>query len=571
MTVEVAAQPVAGQDELLDAEALALVADLERRFGARRRALLTAREEREARFAAGERPSFPAETKELREAEWTVATAPSDLDNRRVEITGPADPKMVINALNSGASVFMCCLEDALSPTWGNVVAGHAAVRDATRRTLEFSSPEGKRYALGEQLATLVVRPRGWHLDERHVLVDGRPVSASLFDLALFLRWNGLASVARGSGPYVYLAKLESRAEAELWNDVFVAAQEAVGLPRGTIRATVLIETITASFELEEILFALREHAAGLNAGRWDYIFSAIKKFRDDPAFVLPDRSAVTMAVPFMHAYSEQLVRACHRRGAHAIGGMAAFIPSRDAAVNEQAFARVREDKEREAGQGFDGTWVAHPGLVPLALEIFSAALGDSPNQKARMREDVVPDAARAALARPHAGRDHARGRADQRLGRPALPRRLAGRGGRGRDRQPHGGRRHGRDLARAAVAVDPPRMPDERGRADHGRALRARAGCRAGAAARRGPSAPRRRGARTRRARARQRLRALPDVARRRACCHKPASGIPSSGSRGSTCASIAASRGCRLRSRYSPWRRSTCCSPIASRSDPE
>ena len=248
-------------------------------------------------------------------------------------------------------------------------------------------------------------------------------MSASLFDIALYLRWNGLASVARGSGPYVYLAKLESRHEAELWNDVFIAAQEAVGLPRGTIRATVLIETITASFEMEEILYALREHSAGLNAGRWDYIFSAIKKFRDDPAFVLPDRSAVTMAVPFMHAYTEQLVRACHRRGAHAIGGMAAFIPSRDATVNEQAFARVREDKEREAGQGFDGTWVAHPGLVPLAREIFDAVLGDRPNQKARLREDVTPDARGAARARSHAGRDHAGRRPDERLGRPALPR----------------------------------------------------------------------------------------------------------------------------------------------------
>jgi malate synthase len=394
VTVEIAAQPAAGQDELLDGEALGVIGELERRFGPRRRALLLAREEREQRFAAGERPSFPAETQELREAEWSVAATPSDLDDRRVEITGPADPKMVINALNSGASVFMCCLEDALSPTWGNVIAGHAAVRDATRCTLEFSSPEGKRYSLGDQLATLVVRPRGWHLDERHVLVDGRPVSASLFDLALYLRWNGLASLARGSGPYVYLAKLENRHEAELWNDVFIAAQEALGLPRGSIRATVLIETITASFEMEEILFALREHSAGLNAGRWDYIFSAIKKFRDDPALVLPDRAAVTMAVPFMHAYTEQLVRACHRRGAHAIGGMAAFIPSRDATVNEQAFARVREDKEREAGQGFDGTWVAHPGLVPLALEIFTAVLGDRPNQKTRLREDVAPDAA---------------------------------------------------------------------------------------------------------------------------------------------------------------------------------
>jgi malate synthase len=394
MSIEVAAQPAPGQDELLDREALDLVADLERRFGPRRRALLQARDEREAGFAAGERPGFPAETLELREAEWSVAAAPPDLDDRRVELTGPADPKMVINALNSGASVFMCCLEDALSPTWANVVAGHAAVRDATRRTLAFASPEGKRYTLGDELATIVVRPRGWHLEERHVLVDGRPVSASLFDLALFLRWNGLAAVARGSGPYVYLAKLESRHEAELWNDVFVAAQEAVGLPRGTIRATVLIETITAAFEMEEILYALREHSAGLNAGRWDYIFSAIKKFRDDPAFVLPDRAAVTMAVPFMHAYTEQLVRACHRRGAHAIGGMAAFIPSRDATFNEQAFARVREDKEREADQGFDGSWVAHPGLVPLAREIFGAVLGERPNQKARLREDVVPDAA---------------------------------------------------------------------------------------------------------------------------------------------------------------------------------
>jgi malate synthase len=394
MTAEVAAQPVPGQDELLDSTALQLIGELERRFGPRRRALLQTREEREEGFAAGERPAFPEETRELRDADWTVASTPPDLDDRRVEITGPAEAKMVINALNSGASVFMCCLEDALSPTWANVVAGQAAVRDANRRTLEFTSPEGKRYALGDELATLVVRPRGWHLDERHVHVEGRPVSASLFDLALYLRWNGRESVARGSGPYVYLAKLESRHEAELWNDVFVAAQEAVGLPRGTIRATVLIETITASFEMEEILFALREHSAGLNAGRWDYIFSAIKKFRDDPKLVLPDRAAVTMAVPFMHAYTEQLVRACHRRGAHAIGGMAAFIPSRDAAVNEQAFARVREDKEREAGQGFDGTWVAHPGLVPLAREIFDAALGDRPNQKERKREDVVPDAA---------------------------------------------------------------------------------------------------------------------------------------------------------------------------------
>ena len=496
MSAEVAAQPVPGQDDLLDAAALQLVGDLERRFGPRRRALLEAREEREARFAAGERPGFPEETRELREAEWTVASTPSDLDDRRVEITGPAEAKMVINALNSGASVFMCCLEDALSPTWANVVAGQAAVRDANRRTLEFTSPEGKQYGLGEQLATLIVRPRGWHLDERHVHVDGRPVSASLFDLALYLRWNGRAAVERGSGPYVYLAKLESRHEAELWNDVFVAAQEAVGLPRGTIRATVLIETITASFEMEEILFALREHSAGLNAGRWDYIFSAIKKFRDDPSLVLPDRVAVTMAVPFMHAYTEQLVRACHRRGAHAIGGMAAFIPSRDAAVNEQAFARVREDKEREAGQGFDGTWVAHPGLVPLAREIFDAVLGDHPNQKERQRKDVVPDAAGLLSLDRTPGEITLPGRADERLCRPPLPRRLARRRGRRGDRQPHGGRGHGRDLARTAVAVDPARVPHERGRGHHPGAVRTRARRRAGAAAARGRTADRRRAA---------------------------------------------------------------------------
>ena len=339
-----------------------------------------------------------------------MASAPPDLDDRRVEITGPADAKMVINALNSGASVFMCCLEDALSPTWGNVVAGQAAVRDATRRTLEFTSPEGKRYALGEQLATLVVRPRGWHLEERHVHVDGRPVSASLFDLALFLRWNGRESVARGSGPYVYLAKLESRHEAELWNDVFVAAQEAVGLPRGTIRATVLIETITASFEMEEILFALREHSAGLNAGRWDYIFSAIKKFRDDPAFVLPDRAAVTMAVPFMHAYTEQLVRACHRRGAHAIGGMAAFIPSRDAAVNEQAFARGPRGQGARGGSGLR----RHLGGAsrPRAAGARDLRRGARrpPQPEGAAARGRRARRGRAARARPHAGRDHAQG-----------------------------------------------------------------------------------------------------------------------------------------------------------------
>ena len=447
-----------------------------------------------------------------------MASTPSDLNDRRVEITGPAEAKMAINALNSGASVFMCCLEDALSPTWANVVAGHAAVRDATRRTLEFTSPEGKQYALGEQLATLVVRPRGWHLDERHVHVDGRPVSASLFDLALYLRWNGRQAVARGSGPYVYLAKLESRHEAELWNDVFVAAQEAVGLPRGTIRATVLIETITASFEMEEILFALREHSAGLNAGRWDYIFSAIKKFRDDPALVLPDRVAVTMAVPFMHAYTEQLVRACHRRGAHAIGGMAAFIPSRDAAVNEQAFARVREDKEREAGQGFDGTWVAHPGLVPLAREIFDAALGDRPNQKARQREDVVPDAAALLSLDRTPGEITLQGvQTNVSVGLRYLDSWLGGVGAAAID-----------NLMEDAATAEISRAQlwqwirhgcrTSEGEVVTPRALRARARRGAGAAAGRPAPAPRRRPARARRPRAGHGLRALPDAARRRA-----------------------------------------------------
>ena len=467
MSAEVAAQPVAGQDELLDNEALNLIGELERRFGPRRRALLAAREEREERFAAGERPAFPEETRELREAEWTVAQAPPDLDDRRVEITGPAEAKMVINALNSGASVFMCCLEDALSPTWENVVAGQAAVRDATRRTLEFSSPEGKRYALGDTLATLVVRPRGWHMDERHVLVDGRPVSASLFDLGALPALGTAASPSHAAaGPTSTSPKLESRHEAELWNEVFVAAQEAVGLPRGTIRATVLIETITASFEMEEILFALREHSAGLNAGRWDYIFSAIKKFREDPAFVLPDRAAVTMAVPFMHAYTEQLVRACHRRGAHAIGGMAAFIPSRDTAVNEQAFAR------RPGGQGAGG----EPGLrrhLGRASRARAAGARDLRRGARRPPQPEGPAArgrrarrGRTARAGSHTGRDHAAGRADERLGRPALPRRLARRPGSRGDRQPHGGRRHGRDLAGAALAMDPARAPHERGRA---------------------------------------------------------------------------------------------------------
>ena len=383
--VVVVGPPTPSSDRILTPEALAFIADLQRRFGPTRERLLSARRDRQAALDAGERPTLRPESAELRRAEWTVAAAPPDLDDRRVEITGPAEPKMMINALNSGARVFMADLEDALSPTWSNIVEGQAAIADAVRRTLRFDAPDGRPYRLAEHTATLLVRPRGWHLVERHVLVDGAPVSASLFDAGLFLYHNAAETLRRGSGPYLYLPKLEAAAEAELWNDVFVAAQAGAGVPRGSIRATVLIETILAAFEMDEILWALREHAAGLNAGRWDYLFSVIKKFRAWPALELPDRGQLTMTVPFMRAYTERLVRTCHRRGAHAIGGMAAFIPSRrDAAVNETALAKVREDKERESSDGFDGTWVAHPDLVPLATEIFDGVLGERPHQKDR-------------------------------------------------------------------------------------------------------------------------------------------------------------------------------------------
>ena len=392
--VEVVGSAVPGSETILTAEALAFVADLQRRFGPARAALLDARTTRYAELAAGVLPDFLAETADVRAADWRVAPAPPDLNDRRVEITGPAEPKMMINALNSGARVFMADLEDSLSPTWANVVGAQAALRDAVRRTLTLQTPD-RTYRLNERTATLVVRPRGWHLEERHLLVDGAPVSASLFDAGLYLFHNGTETLARGAGPYLYLAKLEGAREARLWNDVFVHAQAALGIPRGSIRATVLIETILAAFEMDEILYELREHAAGLNAGRWDYIFSIIKKFRDRPEFVLPDRAQVTMAVPFMRAYTQLLVRTCHRRGAHAIGGMSAFIPNRrQPEVTATALTRVREDKEREAGDGFDGTWVAHPDLVPVAGEVFDRVLGARPNQKERLREDVVVSAA---------------------------------------------------------------------------------------------------------------------------------------------------------------------------------
>jgi len=381
--------------EVLGAEALDFLRDLHEHFEPARRSLLAAREEREEDLREGVLPDFLDETAEAREGAWRVAPAPPDLENRRVEITGPVDRKMMINALNSGASAFMADFEDATSPTWDNVVAGQANLIDAVRREIAFENPDGKRYELAETTATLLVRPRGWHLVERHATLGGEPLSASLFDFGLYFFHNAKELVARGSGPYVYLPKLESHREAQLWDRVFVHAQRRLGLPRGTVRATVLVENVLAAFEMEEILFELRDHAAGLNAGRWDYIFSVIKKLRWHPEAVLPDRGQVTMRVPFMRAYTERLVQVCHRRGAHAIGGMAAFIPNRrDPEVTERALAKVREDKELEASAGFDGTWVAHPDLVPVAREIFDRHLGDRPHQKHRLREEVDVSAA---------------------------------------------------------------------------------------------------------------------------------------------------------------------------------
>jgi malate synthase len=382
--------PVGGRDEeILSADALAFIAELHRRFDGTRRELLVARVERQARIDAGELPDFLPETRELREGDWQVAPVPADLQDRRVEITGPVDRKMVINALNSGARCFMADFEDANSPTWRNNLDGQANLIDAIERTIELDTGE-KTYRLGDDPAVLIVRPRGWHLPERHVLVGGQAASGSLFDFGLYLFHNGRRLLDKGSGPFLYLPKLESHLEARLWNDVFVFAEEELGLAPGSIKATVLIETILAAFEMEEILYELRDHSAGLNAGRWDYIFSIIKKFRERQEFVLPDRAQVTMTVPFMRAYTELLVKTCHRRGAHAMGGMAAFVPSRrDPEVNEVALAKVREDKQREAGNGFDGTWVAHPDLVPVAMEEFDAVLGSRPNQVERLREEV--------------------------------------------------------------------------------------------------------------------------------------------------------------------------------------
>ncbi|MGW2963797.1 malate synthase A [Streptomyces sp. NPDC001220] len=394
------AEPLPRQEEVLTDAALAFVAELHRRFSPRRAELLARRAERRAEIARTSTLDFLPETAAIRADEsWRVAPSPEALNDRRVEITGPTDRKMTINALNSGARVWLADFEDASAPTWENVVLGQLNLIDAYTRNIDFTdSGSGKSYALrpDEELATVVMRPRGWHLNERHIEVDGEQVPGAFVDFGLYFFHNAQRLLDLGKGPYFYLPKTESHLEARLWNDVFVFAQDHVGIPQGTVRATVLIETITAAYEMEEILYELRDHASGLNAGRWDYLFSIVKNFRDGgPRFVLPDRNAVTMTAPFMRAYTELLVRTCHKRGAHAIGGMAAFIPSRrDPEVNKVAFEKVRADKDREANDGFDGSWVAHPDLVPIAMESFDRVLGDRPNQKDRLREDVHVEAA---------------------------------------------------------------------------------------------------------------------------------------------------------------------------------
>lgn len=383
-----------GYETILTPEALAFVADLQRTFDPTRTRLLAQREAYQAELLSGRMPEFPSETEEIRRSEWKVAPIAEDLANRHVEITGPVERRMMINAFNSGADVFMADFEDALAPLWANMIEGQVNLRDAVRRELNLTTADGRRYELNDRIATLVVRPRGWHLVEAHVLVDDEPISGALFDFGLFFYHNAKEALARGSGPYFYLPKLEHYLEARLWNDVFNHSQDALGMPRGSVRATVLVETILAAFCMDEILYELREHSSGLNAGRWDYIFSIIKKFRHRPDFVLPDRVQVTMEVPFMRAYTDLLVKTCHRRDAHAIGGMAAFIPSRrDPAVNKVAIPNVQNDKQREAGDGFDGTWVAHPDLVPVAKQVFDGVLGERPHQIDRKREEVTVSA----------------------------------------------------------------------------------------------------------------------------------------------------------------------------------
>ncbi|MHC6219145.1 malate synthase A [Arthrobacter sp. MMS24-S77] len=395
--ITLTAQPIHRQNEVLTPDALEFVAKLHRATAERRQELMQARHTRRGQISGGQDPRFLPETAEIRnDPNWRVAPPAPGLEDRRVEITGPVDRKMTINALNSGAKVWLADMEDSSTPTWRNVIQGQLNLTDALERRIDFTSPEGKEYKLraAEELPTIVVRPRGWHLPEKHMLIDGKPVAGGVVDFGLFFFHNARRLLAQGKGPYFYLPKIENHLEARLWNDIFILAQDLLGIPQGTIRATVLIETITAAFEMEEILYELRDHASGLNAGRWDYIFSVIKNFRTrGPRFVLPDRGQVSMTQPFMRSYTEQLVRACHRRGAMAIGGMAAAVPNRkDEAANTAAFEKVRADKTREAGDGFDGSWVAHPDLVPVCREVFDGVLGDRPNQLDRSREDVTPD-----------------------------------------------------------------------------------------------------------------------------------------------------------------------------------
>ena len=383
---------IVGSEKVLTKEAIDFVVHLDEMFHARREELLTLRATKRAKIAAGATLDFLPETAEIRNGDWKVAPAPHDLQDRRVEITGPTDPKMAINALNSGAKVWLADLEDSNTPHWSNVVEGQLTLQGVARRTLAFTSPEGKSYALKEgPLATLVVRPRGWHLNERNVTIDGRPLVGPIFDAGMHMFHNAKALIDNGSGPYFYLAKNESHLEARLWNEIFTEAEKALGIPHGTVRATVLIETIPAAFEMDEILYELRDHMSGLNAGRWDYLFSMIKVFRDRGAeFLLPDRGQVAMTAPMMRAYTDLLVQTCHKRGAYAIGGMAAFVPSRkDAEINKVAFDKVRADKVREAGDGFDGSWVAHPDLVAICREVFDGALGNKTNQLDVMRPEV--------------------------------------------------------------------------------------------------------------------------------------------------------------------------------------
>lgn len=388
--IEITGEWLSECDTVLSADALTFLRDLHRNFQAERKRCLNSQRERQSRISRGQRPEFREETRAIRESDWKVKPILKDLEDRRVEITGPCERKMIINALNSGAKVFMADFEDSLSPTWSNVIVGQSDLMDAVRRTIQLET-EGKTYRLGKVLATLVVRPRGWHLDEAHVRVDGEPISGSLFDFGLYIFHNAHETLRRGTAPYFYLPKVEGYEEARLWNSVFNFSQDYLRIPHGTIKATVLIETILAALEMDEIIYELREHMAGLNAGRWDYLFSVIKKFHAEKDFMFPDRAQLTMTIPFMRAYTELLVRSCHRRGTHAIGGMAAFIPSRkDPEVSRVALAQVSEDKQREAAAGFDGTWVAHPDLVTTATEQFDAVLGESPNQKHRLREEVA-------------------------------------------------------------------------------------------------------------------------------------------------------------------------------------